>query len=83
MRQTITPKDALHGFNLRGESQAAWARRYGVSRHLLCEILHGRRKCLRGESHRIAVLLGIKESEIFLPESLAIASSERNGHERP
>lgn len=63
----LTPEQARAGFVRRGESQAEWARKHNVSRALLCDILSGRRRCLRGESHRIAVLLGIKRGEIFLP----------------
>jgi gp16 family phage-associated protein len=73
MDDLLTPEEARRAFEHRGESQAAWARRHGVSKVLLCNILHGKRKCLRGESHRIAVLLGIKRGEIFLPKPLAIA----------
>jgi gp16 family phage-associated protein len=68
---TLTPEDARRAFNQRGESQAAWARRHGVSKYLLCEILHGRRKCLRGQSHKIAVMLGLKSGEIFLGKLLS------------
>ena len=65
METTLTPHDARLGFIARGESQAEWARRHGVCAALLSEILAGKRRCLRGQSHRIAVLLGIKRGVFF------------------
>ena len=51
-------------FRRRGQSFAEWARERGFSRQLVSAVVAGHRKCLRGDSHRIAVLLGIKEGEI-------------------
>ena len=51
-------------FRRRGMSFAEWARQRGFSRQLVSAVVTGQRKCLRGDSHRIAVLLGIKEGEI-------------------
>ena len=44
-----------------GMSVAEWARVQGFSTGLVYQVLEGRRKCLRGQSHRIAVALGLKE----------------------
>lgn len=49
----------------RGESIAAWARKHSVSAELTRGVLLGRVKGKRGEAHKIAVLLGIKEGEII------------------
>lgn len=48
------------------------ARRYGFSSSLFYEIVHDddenpRRKCQRGQSHDIAVAIGIKEGVISTP----------------
>lgn len=51
-------------FVRKGQSYTDWARRHKVSRHLLAQILKGGRPCRRGQSHKIAVLLGIKHGEI-------------------
>lgn len=51
----------------KGMSIASWAKRHQVSAALTQEILAGRRKAIRGESHVIAVLLKLKDGEI--PES--------------
>ncbi len=51
-------------FMRRGESISAWANRHGFSRTLVSDILSGRRKCLRGESHRAAVMLGVKVGQV-------------------
>lgn len=57
-----TPAQARAEFVHRGVSIAAWARQHKVSPSLVYEILAAgrRRRCLRGQSHRVAVLLGLK-----------------------
>lgn len=46
-----------------GISIAEWARANGFSCGLVYQVLEGRRKCLRGQSYRIAVALGIKPGQ--------------------
>lgn len=43
-----------------GTSIAEWAKERGFSRNLVQQVLAGNRACIRGESHRIAVALGLK-----------------------
>lgn len=69
MKQTNrlkTPAQARAEFERKGLSISAWARQHGVHANLVYEILRGnaRRRCLRGQSHRVAVLLGIKDGEL-------------------
>lgn len=64
--QTAAHKRAREEFERTGQSVAAWAREHGFSRSLVYEVLAGRKKCHRGDSHRIAVLLGIKKGEIVV-----------------
>lgn len=59
-----TPAQARAEFNHRGLSISAWARQHKVGRSLVYEILAGRKKCHRGASHKVAVLLGLKVGEI-------------------
>jgi len=63
-RTLKTPDQARADFERRGLSIAAWARAHKVGRSLVYEILAGRKKCLRGDSHKVAVLLGMKAGEI-------------------
>lgn len=49
-----------NGFFLRGESVADWARQNGYSTTLVYQVLSGRCKAMRGDSHRVAVALGLK-----------------------
>jgi gp16 family phage-associated protein len=60
--QTRSAGDAKAEFHRRGISLKAWASEHGVSSSLVCDILAGnkRRTCKRGQSHKIAVLLGLK-----------------------
>lgn len=43
-----------------GVSIAEWARVNGFSSGLVYQVLEGRRICMRGQSYRIAVALGLK-----------------------
>jgi gp16 family phage-associated protein len=54
---------ARRGFDRSGVSVSDWARERGFDIKLVHAILSGRRTCLRGQSHRIAVALGIKDGE--------------------
>ncbi|MCO7536502.1 DNA-binding protein [Pseudomonas asiatica] len=47
-----------------GISAKEWAEQHGLSPSTVYAVLNGQKKCLRGESHRAAVLLGIKNGEI-------------------
>lgn len=69
MKQTTTlkkPDEVRAEFERKGISIAEWSRVHGVNRQLVYEILSAnpRRSCTRGDSHRIAVLLGIKAGEL-------------------
>lgn len=59
-----THQQARAEFDRRGQSIADWARLHGFSRSLVYEVLSGRKKCKRGQSHRVAVLLGLKAGEL-------------------
>lgn len=48
-------------FMRRGLSISEWARARGYSAQLVYQVLAGRKRCLRGQSHAIAVTLGLKE----------------------
>ena len=59
-----TPAEVKAEFARKGISVSKWAQQHKVHRQLVYEILSGRIACLRGESHRVAVLLGLKQGEI-------------------
>ena len=56
-------------FASRGWSITGWARQHGYSPVMVSDIINDndanpKRKCLRGESHNIAVALGLKKGEV-------------------
>lgn len=51
-------------FSRRGLSISAWARSHGYSAQLVYQVLAGRRGCVRGQCHEIAVRLGLKRGLI-------------------
>lgn len=59
-----TLQEAKEDLENKGLSISRWAAKNGVSSNLATAVLRGERKCLRGESHKIAVLLRIKQGEI-------------------
>lgn len=48
-------------FAQRGLSISEWARTRGFSTALVYQVISGKRKAVRGQSHRIAVALGLKD----------------------
>ncbi len=59
-RNSDFAKQARKAFEDSGIPVAEWARDRGFSANLVYQVLDGKRKCLRGQSHRIAVALGLK-----------------------
>lgn len=47
-----------------GVSIADWARAEGFSVALVYHVIEGKRPCTRGQSHRIAVALGLKAGNV-------------------
>lgn len=72
-------KEARETFHRSGKSVKAWALENGFSVALCYEVLAGGRRCLRGQSHKIAVKLGIKDGEIA--EDNTGFSTKGQGHE--
>lgn len=61
---TKTPDEVRAEFKRKGISISQWATANGISVLIVYQLLSGRRKGDRGESHRAAILLGLKEGEI-------------------
>lgn len=72
-RQSVpsrTVTDLRAEFQRRGLSIAEWARMNGFSCALVYQVLAGHKRCLRGQSHQIAVKLGLKDGEIGSVEDI-------------
>ncbi|MGN7160155.1 DNA-binding protein [Sphingomonas sp. SAFR-052] len=72
---------AREQFTASGTNVSEWARERGFSLTLVHQVLSGRRRCIRGESHRIAVALGIKV-EATAPGAPPIKTGDRAGGHR-
>ncbi|SIQ95247.1 phage-associated protein, BcepMu gp16 family [Aromatoleum tolulyticum] len=57
-------KEAREAFHRSGKTVVAWAKENGFTPALVYMVLSGQRRGLRGQSHRIAVKLGIKNGVI-------------------
>ncbi|WP_010226710.1 DNA-binding protein [Pseudomonas donghuensis] len=55
-------KQARQRLASQGLSAKEWAEMHDLTPSTVYAVLNRQKKCLRGESHRAAVLLGIKES---------------------
>lgn len=68
MRATYAPDQACQEARERLERQGIsvkdWAEQHGLTSSTVYAVLNGQKKCLRGKSHRAAVLLGIKEGVV-------------------
>ncbi len=60
-----------------GISIAEWARDHGFDRNLVYSVLSGDRRALRGQSHDIAVSLGIKKGRLRRPPQAPGVTSPR------
>lgn len=69
--KTRTIKEVNEDLSRRGLSVAEWARKHGVRPMVVYDLLQGRSAGKRGESHRAAVLLGIKDGVIDRAEGAA------------
>jgi gp16 family phage-associated protein len=54
-----------------GISIAEWARENRFSCGLVYQVLEGKRRCLRGQSHKIAVALGLKAGQLTDVQTLS------------
>lgn len=60
----LSASEAREMLNRKGISAAKFARENSLEPRLVCAVLGGRLKCRIGESHRAAVLLGMKIGEL-------------------
>lgn len=58
-------------FEMSGTSVSEWARARGFSTVLVYQVLDGQRKCRRGQSHQIAVALGLKQGVVMEIDELS------------
>lgn len=65
-----TLQEAQQWFVDQGMAVSAWAQSHGFTTPLVYAVLHGRRKCLRRQSHRIAVALGLKAAPEVTPRPI-------------
>lgn len=61
---TKTPEEVREEFRRRGETFADWARQNGIHQNTVYALLHRSNRGVRGNAHRAAVLLGLKEGVI-------------------
>lgn len=66
-----TPEEVRAEFKRKGVSIASWATANNLNVNLVFEVLGRRNKATRGQSHKIAVLLGLKEGEVIPPSQVA------------
>jgi len=64
MPAPLTTEQAREALDRRGISIAEFSRQHDLNKNLVSDLLNGRKKGRRGEAHRAAVLLGIKDGVI-------------------
>ena len=69
-----TAADARAELQRQGVSITQWAIANKFSPNLVFEVLGGRKKCIRGQAHDIAIRLGIKAGEICNDPANALAA---------
>lgn len=82
MTKLRTAAEARAWLDYQGISIAQWAREHHLHDSLVREVLAGRKKCLRGMSHNIAVLLGMKHGQLTTrPARVAPAQRAKAAHQ--
>lgn len=76
--KTRTPAEARAELQGKGISITQWAVANGFSPNMVFEVLGGRKKCVRGQAHEIAVKLGLKAGEICVDPAKALTPSNRH-----
>lgn len=71
-----TKEEVLQEFKARGISISAWSRSRGFSAQLVYQVLAGHKRAIRGQSHQIAVALGLKDGIIANVDDLPFSSSK-------
>jgi gp16 family phage-associated protein len=69
-----TPAEARAELQSKGISITQWAIANKFSPNLVFEVLADRKKCVRGQAHKIAVKLGLKAGEICTDPATALAT---------
>ncbi len=72
-----TADEARAEFKRKGISISQWAAANNFSVNLVFEVLAGRKQGVRGQSHKIAVKLGLKEGDVVEDDQIACALSRR------
>jgi gp16 family phage-associated protein len=70
-RRIRTPQEVRAEFERKGLSIAKWSIRNGFNPNLVSDLLNGRKKGLRGDAHRAAVALGLKDGVIVADRDIA------------
>lgn len=65
MKHLKTREEVLAEFNRYGMTISGFARKHGLPRQIVHDVLHGRSKGRHGAAHKAAVLLGIKDGVIL------------------
>ena len=81
VRGVRSPAEARNLIEQTGISIAEWARENRFSAGLVYQVLEGNRKCMRGQSHQIAVALGLKEGRLADVKTLSAMLAERRPNE--
>lgn len=80
MHTPLTPEQARAVLDREGISIAEFCRKHGLNRNLVSDLLNGRKKGKRGEAHRAAVLLGIKDGVVPPGHIIANQGSCQGAH---
>jgi gp16 family phage-associated protein len=73
LRRVRTPREVREEFEKKGLSIARWSLLNGFNPNTVSDLLNGRKKGIRGEAHKIAVTLGLKDGEVVSDREMATA----------
>ena len=75
-----TSDEVREEFKRKGVSIASWATANNFNTNMVFEVLAGRKKGIRGQAHKIAIKLGLKDGEICSDPGRALESDNSRRH---
>lgn len=63
-----TPEQVKAEFEAAGVTMKDWCEAHGIDRYVVTDLMRGVRKGIRGKSHEVAIMLGLKDGAVIAPK---------------
>lgn len=70
-----TPEQVKAEFEAAGVTMKDWCEAHGIDRYVVTDLMRGVRKGIRGKSHEVAIMLGLKDGAVIAPKDFMPSKS--------